>query len=129
MNRAVRKALTLAALIGISATAQATIQSGWPLLAFAQEQGCEMEIAGNGRFLEIRALGLIPGESVRITVTNGDMTPIVRQLFANGSGNSKLLYIPFRFGQPGGTVGARIEASRCTMTASAPWTRTVRVID
>lgn len=129
MNRTVRTALTLTALIGFSATAHAAIQNGWPLLAFAQEQGCELEIAGNGRFLEIRALGLIPGESVRITVTNGDMTPIVRQLFANGSGNSKLLYIPFRFGQSGGTVGARIEASRCTMTASAPWTRAVRVID
>lgn len=129
MNRAVCKALTLAALIGFSATAQATIQNSWPLLAFAQEQGCEMEIAGNGRFLEIRALGLIPGEAIRITVTNGDMKPVTRDVFANGSGSSKLLYIPFRFGQPGGTVGARVEASRCTMAASVPWTRAVRVID
>ena len=60
MNRTVRTALTLTALMGFSATAHAAIQNGWPLLSFAQEQGCELEIAGNGRFLEIRAMGLIP---------------------------------------------------------------------
>ena len=60
MHRTARTVLSLAALLGFSATAQAAIQNGWPLLAFAQEQGCELEIAGNGRFLEIRAMGLIP---------------------------------------------------------------------
>lgn len=129
MNRPLRFAVTSIALIAVTARASATIQSGWPLLAFEQQAGCELQIAGNGKFMEIRASGLIPGEGLRVTLTNGDMKPVAIRAYANGTGQWQQLYVPFRFGQQGGTVSASLNASRCAMTASVPWTRSVRVID
>ncbi len=129
MKNLCRRALTIASLTGLAASAQASIQSRWPLLAFAQEAGCELEIVGNGRFFEVRASGLIPGEGLRFTLTNGDMQPVKLRAFANGNGQWQQLYVPFRFGQTGGAVTASLNASRCTMAASVPWSRSVRVID
>ena len=129
MNRPLRFAIPAFALFAITASASASIQSGWPLLAFEQQAGCELQIAGNGKFIEVRATGLIPGEGLRVTLTNGDMKPVTIRAYANGKGQWQQLYIPFRFGQQGGVVGASLSASRCAMTASVPWSRGVRVID
>ncbi|HCF24577.1 MULTISPECIES: hypothetical protein [unclassified Novosphingobium] len=128
MNR-LRMLLVLAALTCSGGSAMASIQSGWPLLAFAREAGCELQIVGNGKFLELRGSGFVPGESLSFSLTNGDIKPLARQAFADGSGRWTKLYIPFRFGQPGGTVNVALSASRCTMTAGVPWQRLVRVID
>jgi hypothetical protein len=129
MNRPHRLIIAALALTSLAASAQASIQSRWPLLAFAQEAGCELEIGGNGKFIEVRASGLIPGEGLRFTLANGDMQPVNLRAFANGKGQWQQLYIPFRFGQTGGTVTASLNASRCTMAASVPWSRGIRVID
>lgn len=129
MNRLLCLTLSLVALAATSAGAAASIQSGWPLLAFAREAGCELQIVGNGKFLELRGSGFVPGESLSFSLTNGDIKPLAWQAFADGSGRWTKLYIPFRFGQPGGTVNVALSASRCTMTAGVPWQRLVRVID
>jgi len=121
---------TLAAFAALASAslASAGITDRWPLLAFDTEADCELRIAGNGRFLEVEANGLIPGEALRMTLTNGTMKPLVLGAFANGRGEWSKLYIPFRFGEPGGTVGVSLSASRCTLDASAPWRREVRTI-
>ncbi len=119
--------LLVMACTGVSASA--SIQSGWPLLGFAREQGCELQVSGNGRFLELRGSGFVPGEALGFSLTNGDMKPIVGQAFADRAGRWSKLYLPFRFGQQGGTVSVALSASRCSMTTSVPWQRAVRVID
>jgi hypothetical protein len=129
MNRLLRLTLPLLTLAATSAGAAASIQSGWPLLAFDRESGCELQVVGNGKFLELRGSGFVPGESLSFSLSNGDMKPIAWQVFADGGGRWTKLYIPFRFGQPGGTVSVALSASRCTMTAAVPWQRSVRVID
>lgn len=125
-----RTTILLAALaLTISAVpAQAGITASWPLLAFDTGAGCELRINGNGRFIEIGTSGMIPGEALRLTLSNGKMKPIAYIAYANGKGQWSKLYIPFRFGQEGGTIAVRIAASRCTLDASVPWTRGVRTI-
>ncbi len=127
MTRTLLIALAALSLGGTSVSAEITDR--WPLLAFDRPPDCELQLVSSGKIIEIRASGLIPGESLRFTLTNGDMKPIDWQVYADGSGRWKKLYIPFRFGHDGGTVTAGIAASRCTLSASAPWTRGVRTID
>ncbi|MBN8501628.1 MAG: hypothetical protein J0M19_10810 [Sphingomonadales bacterium] len=130
MMRSTRTAIALIAVVACTAgSASATIQSGWPLLAFDRSSGCELEIAGNGRFIEIRASGLIPGEALQFTLRNGDMKPIAWQVYAAPSGAWRHVYIPFRFNRDGGTVAVHIAASRCSLMASVPWSRQFRTIE
>lgn len=119
-------ALTLLAASGSGASAG--IVSTWPLLAFDRQTDCELQIAGNGRFLELRAAGLVPGEALHLDIANSDMTPIAADVYADRHGGWSKLYIPFRFGADGGTVQVRLDASRCTLSASVPWQREVRTI-
>lgn len=109
--------------------AAAAIQSAWPLLGFARDNGCELELTGNGKFIELRAAGFVPGESLDFSLTNGDMKPVRWTVFAGASGTWSKLYIPFRFGEPGGIVAVSLDSSRCSLTTSAPWQRGVVVHD
>jgi hypothetical protein len=128
MIRARNLLVAIAAIVLGSSAASATLADRFPLLAFDRTAGCELELAGNGRIVEIRASGMIPGEALAFTLTNGDMQPIVWQVFADGSGRWQKLYLPFRFNREGGTVQASITAARCSLSASLPWTRGVRTI-
>jgi hypothetical protein len=122
--------LVIAAAIALgSNSASATLPDRFPLLAFDRAAGCELELDGNGRIVEIRASGMIPGEALAFTLTNGDMKPIEWQVYADGSGRWQKIYLPFRFNRDGGTVQASISAARCSLSASLPWTRGVRTID
>ena len=118
-----------AAIVTGSSAASATLAERFPLLAFDRVAGCELQLAGNGRIVEIRASGMIPGEALAFTLTNGDMKPIEWQVFADGAGRWQKTYLPFRFGRDGGTVQASISAARCSLSASLPWIRGVRTID
>ena len=121
--------LAAAALALASSAASATLAERFPLLAFDRAAGCELQLAGNGRVVEIRASGMIAGEALAFTLTNGDMPPIEWQVFADGAGRWQKLYLPFRFGRDGGTMRASISAARCSLSATLPWTRDVRTID
>lgn len=128
MNRS-RSLFLFAALALTGSAASATMAERWPLLAFDRTADCELQLAGNGKIIEIRASGLIPGEALAFTLTNGDMRPIRWQVYADGAGRWQQTYLPFRFNRDGGTVRASITAARCTLGASLPWTRGVRTID
>lgn len=107
---------------------RASVGDRWPMLAFASDRSCELAITSSGRTMQISASGLIPGETLGFLLSNGDMKPIALTLRAGGDGRLQRYYFPFRLNSDGGTVKVRIEAARCTMTASAPWTRNVTVI-
>jgi hypothetical protein len=98
------------------------------LLDRDRDNGCALVIADAGKAMLIRASGLVPGESYRFTLTNGDMKPVDFAGYANGEGSLIRYYAPFRFGQPGGVVAVNLAASNCSLTVTAPWTRGVPVI-
>jgi hypothetical protein len=118
--------LTVAALTLGASAVSASLANQFPLLAFDRTADCELQLAGNGKIIEIRASGMIPGEALAFTLTNGDMRPIRWQVYADGAGRWQQVYLPFRFGRDGGTVRARVTAARCSLDASLPWTRGVR---
>ena len=128
MNRP-RLILAIAALTSSGGSAMASIQSGWPMLAFDRKAGCELQVAGNGKFLELRGSGFVPGEALSFSLANGSMKPLSAQVYADRNGRWTKLYLPFRFGEQGGTVSVALSASRCALVTSVPWQRSVRVID
>lgn len=120
----------VASALALTATPAASrITDSWPLLGFARDGDCELTIVGNGKTMEIAATGLLPGERARFRLTNAAMKPLDWRVLANRDGSWSQLYIPFLWGEPGGTVAVTLEGSTCSLAASAPWQRGVRVID
>lgn len=109
-------------------TAGAGLGNSWPLVAFDQSEDCELAITGNGGSIQIKAKGLIPGETLGLTIRNGDMRPIVLSPRADDDGSLLRYYQPFRFGRDGGVVAVSLDGARCSLRASAPWSRGVRTI-
>lgn len=109
---------------GLAEAAPGTlIGDRWPLLGFTRQGDCELAITSSGRALQLRARGLIPGEALRLRLTNGDMMPIERNLHASADGTVLQYYLPFRLNRDGGMVAVTIDGARCQLTATAPWTR------
>ena len=124
-----RTILALATLT-CSTAPLAAANSGQAVLIDAdRSHGCTLTLADAGTSLLIKASGLIPGESYRFTLTNGDMKPVDFSAYANGEGRLVQYYTPFRFGRPGGIVQVRLAAANCTMDVAAAWLRSVPVID
>lgn len=122
------RAAAIAALLALATPAIAEVGDRWPLLAFASDQDCELAITSSGRAMQIRTSGLIPGETIRFHLTNGDMKSVDFTTRAGSDGTLLRYYFPFRFNRDGGTVEVRIEAARCSLAASAPWTHNVITI-
>ncbi|WP_309622795.1 hypothetical protein [Novosphingobium sp.] len=124
------KAKPLAALLllALTAEAQADVGDRWPLLGFAGHSDCRLAIASSGRAMQIRATGLIPGETLRLVIANGDMKPIALSPRAGDDGALMRYYFPFRLNRDGGLVDVTVAGARCTLTASAPWTRNLATI-
>jgi hypothetical protein len=123
-----RKIAAALLLTALSATARAEVGDRWPLLAFASDDECQLAISSSGRAVQIRAAGLIPGETLRFTIINGDMKPIRQSLRAGDNGALLRYYVPFRLNRDGGMVDVSIEGARCSLGASAPWTRNLYTI-
>ncbi len=123
---------TIQALVCAAAALGAPLAAATPgapiVLDRAQSNGCGLVIADAGRAMLVRADGLIPGESYRFTLTDGDMKPVDFAGYANAGGSLIEYYNPFRFGHPGGVVEVQVAGSNCTVAVSAPWTRGVPVI-
>lgn len=119
-----------AALILAAQTPAAGAEVGdrWPLLAFASDDDCQLAISSSGRAMQIRAFGLIPGETLRFTILNGDMKPIRQALRASDNGALIRYYLPFRLNRDDGLVDVTVEGARCRLGASAPWTRNLATI-
>lgn len=124
----IRYRIAALALIAISAATSAEVGDRWPVLAFATDHDCQMAITSSGRAMQIRASGMIPGETLRFSVTNGDMKPIALTLRATSDGTLQRYYLPFRLNRDGGQVGFTLTAARCSLGASAPWTRNLATI-
>lgn len=107
---------------------RALIGDKWPMLAFAEDRGCDMAITSSGKTMQFRAGGMIPGEAVRFQLTNGDMVPLDYSLYADQRGELVRYYVPFRFHRDGGEVSVNLSAARCSLAASAPWTRALSTI-
>ncbi len=120
-------ALSVALALPLS-PATAAIGNNWPLLSVGRAGGCELSIASAGHAMQLRAQGLIPGEAIRLVITNGDMKPISATAYANNRGALLQYYLPFRFGRSGGIVQVNIAAARCNLMSAAAWTREVPVI-
>ncbi|MGB7655810.1 MAG: hypothetical protein WBL74_10055 [Novosphingobium sp.] len=127
MTRTQKIAATLL-LAALSAAARAEVGDRWPLLAFASDDDCQLAITSSGRAMQIRAAGLIPGETLRFTIANGDMKPIQQSLRASDNGALVRYYLPFRLNRDGGLVDVTVAGARCTLDASAPWTRNLATI-
>ena len=121
--------LLMAAILSASAAPLTAANPGAPVLIDKDRaEGCGLTIADAGKAFLVRATGLIPGESYRFTLTNGDMQPVDFAAYANGEGSFVHYYAPFRFGRSGGVVRVRIAAANCTLAVAAPWSRSVPVL-
>ena len=119
------------------ASARRSITDTWPVLARDWQGECQLDIVGNGKFMQLRAVGLAPGETARFGLTNAKMKPIDWQVRANSAGEWSLIYLPFLWGNGDGTIRDAVSASTvavsltsadCTLSAAAGWKREIRVI-
>jgi hypothetical protein len=117
-----RKTLSLIATLALAAPAAAMVDD-WPVLAEASDAGCALTVTGNGRYVLIAAEGLGDGSAARYQLRNGDMTPIDWSVRADAAGRFARYYIPFRWGQRGGTVQVVVTSETCSLSASFPWRR------
>ena len=97
--RTILAAASLAAFAGGAALAYDPIvlARGWERVDRFENDECFGEVGTNGRFYVLSASGFAPGEPAFLTITNGDMKPIEREVRANGFGEWSDYYIPFRF--------------------------------
>lgn len=128
--RLVPFATALTAVFALAATpvAARSITDAWPLLGYDRDGDCELAITGNGKTIQIEAAGLLPGERARFRLANADMKPIDWRVLANRNGDWLQVYIPFLWDNSGGTVSVVLEGSTCSLAASVPWERGIRVI-
>ena len=125
----IRTILALVMATAVSAPLGAANPGRAILLDADRANGCALTVSDAGKALLIEARGLIPGESYRFTLTNGDMTPVEFAGYATGDGSFIQSYVPFRFNREGGLVRVRVGAANCTMDVTAPWRRSVPVIN
>ncbi len=128
MKQPIAIAIAAALLAAVGGQASASLGDQWPLLGFDRAGDCKLAITSSGRTLQLRARGLIPGEALRLRLSNGDMVPIERDLHADAAGGALQYYLPFRLNRDGGEVVVTLDASRCRLSASAPWTRNLVTI-
>lgn len=125
--RTISAALTLAAVLAGSAAAAydpLVLERGWYRVDAFEQGGCAGEVGTNGRFYVISASGFAPGEPAFLTITNGDMRPVERAVRADGKGNWREYYIPFRFNRgEGDTVGVTLAGESCVVPLAFDWTR------
>lgn len=124
----IAKPLAALLLLTLAAGVRADVGDRWPLLGFASQSDCRLAIASSGRAMQIRAVGLIPGETLRLVIANGDMKPIALSPRASDDGKLLRYYFPFRLNRDAGLVDVTLAGARCTLTASAPWTRNLTTI-
>lgn len=114
------------------------IWDSWPVLAESRDGQCRLSIVGNGKIMVIRASGFAPGDTARLGVTNATMKPINSVVRADQNGNWGTPYLPLLWTNAdgtirepisSGTVSVNLVSEDCSLIASAPWQRTVRVID
>lgn len=117
-------ALPLVALAA-SATAYDPIvrERGWEQVDRYQSDRCAGEAGTNGQAYVLAGTGFAPGEPLVLTIANGDMTPILRRVRADGDGAWRDYYLPFRWHRAGGIVEVTLAGEDCAIPLSFAWTR------
>ncbi len=117
-------ALTLVTA-GTAATAYDPIvlKRGWERVDRFESEPCSGEVGTNGRFYVISAKGFAPGERAFLTITNGDMAPIKRNVKIDYRGSWQDYYIPFRYNHAGGLVEVTIAGADCVVPLGFTWQR------
>lgn len=123
---------TLLAAAAIAALASAApgrpydplvLSRGWERAAQFAGEDCAGEVGTNGRFYVISASGFAPGEPAFLTITNGDMRPIEREVRTDARGEWREYYIPFRYLRDGGSVEVRLAGESCVVALGFEWRR------
>ncbi|MGX7952474.1 hypothetical protein ACWPM1_07890 [Tsuneonella sp. HG249] len=97
---------------------------GWERVDRFESEACTGEVGTNGRFYVISANGLAPGEPAFLTITNGDMKPIEREVRANDAGEWIEYYIPFRYNRgEGDFVTVTLATESCIVPLGFAWRR------
>jgi len=117
-----------AALAATAASAAAydpiVLQRGWYRVDAFDDGECAGEVGTNGQFYVISASGFAPGEPAFLTITNGDMRPIEREVRADDDGRWQDYYIPFRFGHgEGDAVTVTLAGEHCMVALGFEWHR------
>ncbi|MCB2088657.1 MAG: hypothetical protein KDD98_07510 [Sphingomonadaceae bacterium] len=130
MRITARSIARIAPLLALAATGTAQAydpivsKQGWVRVDSYQDRQCYGEVGTNGRFYVLAVYGMEPGERAQLTITNGDMQPIRREVRANSGGKWTDYYIPFRFGTgEGGYVTATISGQSCQVPLGFSWQR------
>jgi hypothetical protein len=116
----------LVAMAGTAATAYDPIvlKRGWYRVASDEAQGCRGEVGTNGQIYVLSVTALVPDESGRLEIFNGDMVPIDRPIRTGADGTWQQYYIPVRpNGGEEGRVFARISTPSCAIGLEFPWQR------
>ena len=97
---------------------------GWERVDAFESEDCTGEVGTNGRFYVMSASGFAPGESAVLTIENGDMRPIEREVRADQAGEWRDYYIPFRPNRgEGGIVRVTLASASCVVPLSFEWSR------
>lgn len=124
--RSIIASASLAAFAGSAALAYDPIvltRDWYQVDAFAGSE-CAGEVGTNGRFYVIAVDGLLPGEAAFLTIANGDMKPIEREVRADGQGRWRDYYIPFRYNRgEGGFVTVTVAGETCVVPLGFEWRR------
>jgi hypothetical protein len=126
MRRPLISIALAAAIAGTAATAYDPIvlKRGWYRVASDEADGCRGEVGTNGQVYVLSVSGLIPDETGRLKIFNGDMIPIDRPIRVGTDGTWQQYYIPVRpNGGEEGTVFARISTPACAVAFEFPWQR------
>lgn len=119
-------AAPLAVLAGSAALAYDPIvlARGWyPVDAF-ESADCTGKVATNGRFYVISASGFAPGEPAFLTITNGDLRPIEREVRVDAQGSWQDYYVPFRYNRgEGDLVTVTLAGESCAVPLEFAWAR------
>jgi hypothetical protein len=143
MSMTMPRCLSLAIILaGTGAHARPTLGDTWPVADIDREAGCALELRNNPIAIRMDASGLVPGERFRIVIRNGAMKPLEAAFTASADGTFREYYAPLRktyagqrrlgapltSGEESGRAEIEIDARSCTLNASAPWSRNIRVI-
>lgn len=102
--------------------------SRWPLVAFDSAETCDLTVSASRIAMRFEAQGLIPGENIALSISNGDMKPIAQNLRADANGRLVRFYSPVRLNRENAVVTIRLDGARCSLTVSAPWSRSAPTI-
>jgi hypothetical protein len=97
---------------------------GWERVDAFEGEQCAGEVGSNGRFYVLSVSGLTPEEPAFLTITNGDMKPIEREVRANSAGEWQEYYIPFRYNRgEGDYVSVTLAGETCVVPLGFEWRR------